>query len=138
MKLSGLAVAGTGFGLPTAALAAGRRANERDPDSVLARLLEGNERFVSGQLAHPGRRPEEFAPLAEGQAPLAIIVGCSDSRVAPEVARPVGPQRPGHLAGSVAGIRGGKRLRQTDSNPLTLRRVLAVEEFRKGAPAPGP
>ena len=72
-------------GLPTAASAAGRRAQERDPDSVLARLLEGNKRFVSGKLAHPGRRPEDFAPLAEGQAPLAIIVGCADSRVSPEV-----------------------------------------------------
>ena len=73
IKVSGLAVAGTGLGLPTAALATAGRAEERDPGSVLARLIEGNKRFVSGQLAHPGRRPEDFAPLAEGQAPLAII-----------------------------------------------------------------
>ena len=85
IKVSGLAVAGTGLGLPTAALATASRAEERDPGSVLARLIEGNKRFVSGQLAHPGRRPEDFAPLAEGQAPLAIIVGCADSRVSPEV-----------------------------------------------------
>jgi carbonic anhydrase len=85
MKLSGLAVAGTGLGLPTTGLAASRNAQERDPDSVLARLLEGNKRFVSGELDHPGRKPEDFAPLAEGQAPMAIIVGCADSRVAPEV-----------------------------------------------------
>ncbi len=31
------------------------------------------------------RRPEDFAALAEGQAPLAVIVGCADSRVAPEL-----------------------------------------------------
>ena len=55
------------------------------PDAVLARLLEGNKRFVNGQLAHPGRKPEDFAALAEGQAPLAAIVGCADSRVGPEV-----------------------------------------------------
>jgi len=105
MKLSGLAVAGTGFGLPTAASAAGRRAQERDPDSVLARLLEGNKRFVSGQLAHPGRRPEDFAPLAEGQAPLAIIVGCADSRVSPEVVfdQGVGDLFVVRVAGNVVG-----------------------------------
>src|SRR5262249_6304056 len=37
------------------------------------------------ELAHPGRRPEDFAALAEGQAPLAVIVGCADSRVSPEL-----------------------------------------------------
>jgi carbonic anhydrase len=58
---------------------------DRAPDAVLARLLEGNQRFVRGQLLHPGRRPEDFAALAEGQAPLAIIVACADSRVAPEL-----------------------------------------------------
>ena len=48
-------------------------------------MLEGNKRFVNGQLVHPGRKPEDFAALAEGQAPLAAIVGCADSRVAPEL-----------------------------------------------------
>ena len=48
-------------------------------------LIEGNKRFVNGQLVHPGRKPEDFAALAEGQAPLAAIVGCADSRVAPEL-----------------------------------------------------
>jgi carbonic anhydrase len=65
--------------------AAVEQAGERRPDAVLARLMEGNKRFVGGQLLHPGRKPEDFAPLAEGQAPLAIIVGCADSRVSPEV-----------------------------------------------------
>ena len=53
-------------------VAAGHRAagTGRDPDASLARLLEGNKRFVSGQLVHPGRKPEDFAALAEGQAPL--------------------------------------------------------------------
>lgn len=58
---------------------------ERDPDSVLAELLEGNRRFVKGELAHPRRTPADFARLAEGQAPRAVIVGCADARVAPEL-----------------------------------------------------
>jgi len=55
------------------------------PDAVLENLLEGNKRFVQGKLLHPGRKPKDFAPLAQGQAPHAVILGCADSRVAPEL-----------------------------------------------------
>jgi carbonic anhydrase len=54
-------------------------------DQVLQRLLEGNQRFVAGQLLHPRRRPEDFRPLAAGQKPVACLVACADSRVAPEL-----------------------------------------------------
>jgi carbonic anhydrase len=58
----------------------------RDADAVLARLLEGNERFINGQPSLLSRRrPSDFAALAEGQEPSAIIVACADSRVAPEL-----------------------------------------------------
>jgi carbonic anhydrase len=55
------------------------------PEALLEQLLEGNKRFVEGNLLHPGRAPKDFTALAEGQAPLAVIVGCADSRVAPEL-----------------------------------------------------
>lgn len=55
------------------------------PDAVLVELLDGNQRFVAGKLLHPGRAPKDFAALAEGQAPRAVVVGCADSRVAPEL-----------------------------------------------------
>ena len=50
--------------------------------AALARLREGNQRFVSGSLngdadANPARRQA----LAAGKEPFAIILGCSDSRV---------------------------------------------------------
>lgn len=54
-------------------------------DDVLQRLMEGNRRFVKGEPSHPGRKPDDFAPLAEGQRPVAAIVGCADSRVPPEI-----------------------------------------------------
>jgi len=66
--------------------AVGRLAPPPDPDTVLARLIEGNQRFMKGQTSLlTRRRPEEFAALAEGQAPSAIVVACADSRVAPEL-----------------------------------------------------
>jgi carbonic anhydrase len=55
------------------------------PEAVLDQLLSGNQRFVEGKLLHPGRAPKDFVALAEGQAPHAVIVGCADSRVAPEL-----------------------------------------------------
>jgi carbonic anhydrase len=85
VQFAGLATGAAGLALPLNGQASSQPAAARDPDAVLARLLEGNKRFVSGQLVHPGRTPAEFAALAEGQAPLAIIIGCADSRVAPEL-----------------------------------------------------
>jgi carbonic anhydrase len=52
---------------------------------VLQRLLEGNQRFVKGETASPRRGPDDFRPLAEGQRPVAVIIGCADSRVPPEL-----------------------------------------------------
>jgi carbonic anhydrase len=54
-------------------------------DEVLKRLLEGNQRFMKGEAASPRRGPDDFRPLAEGQRPIVVIVGCSDSRVPPEL-----------------------------------------------------
>lgn len=85
VRVAGLA-AGAGFVLAEPARSAGATAAAQDPDAVLAALLEGNERFMNGQTSLlTRRRPEDFAPLAEGQSPTAIIVACSDSRVAPEL-----------------------------------------------------
>lgn len=54
-------------------------------DEALARLKAGNERFVSGKVVHPNAGADRRAEVAKGQKPFAIIVGCSDSRVGPEV-----------------------------------------------------
>ena len=54
-------------------------------DEALTRLVAGNERFVRGKARFPTVRKEVFAALAKGQQPYATIVGCSDSRVPPEL-----------------------------------------------------
>lgn len=60
-------------------------AARRDPEAILRDLLDGNRRFAGGQAAGPRRKPDDFAPLAGGQTPDAVIVGCADSRVSPEI-----------------------------------------------------
>lgn len=54
-------------------------------DEALARLVAGNERFVRGEARFPTVQKEVLASLAKGQHPYATIVGCSDSRVPPEL-----------------------------------------------------
>jgi carbonic anhydrase len=52
---------------------------------VLARLEAGNERFVRGEARFPTVQKDILAELAKGQQPYATIIGCSDSRVPPEL-----------------------------------------------------
>ena len=54
-------------------------------EQALARLEEGNERFVRGEARFPTVQKEILADLARGQQPYATILGCSDSRVPPEL-----------------------------------------------------
>ena len=69
--------------LPAGALAAQSR--RLTADESLKDLLEGNERFMSGKTMNPRRSPADFSKLAPAQAPDAVIVGCADSRVPPEI-----------------------------------------------------
>ncbi len=55
------------------------------PQEDLNRLIEGNNRFINGELEHPNRDEEYRLRLVESQYPFAVIVGCSDSRVSPEI-----------------------------------------------------
>jgi len=56
-----------------------------EAESALAALLEGNRRFAAGTLRHPHQAPGWRRALVAGQHPCAVIVGCSDSRVSPEI-----------------------------------------------------
>jgi len=52
---------------------------------ALARLQEGNRRFVANQTTSEPIDRVKRAALAAGQEPFAIILGCSDSRVPAEL-----------------------------------------------------
>ncbi len=52
---------------------------------AMQKLLEGNARFVSGNVSHQDQYVvERRSELISSQHPFAVVVGCSDSRVPPE------------------------------------------------------
>ena len=54
-------------------------------DEALQRLIDGNLRFLRGEARFPTVQKEILTDLAQGQRPYATILGCSDSRVPPEL-----------------------------------------------------
>ncbi|HET8598644.1 MAG TPA: carbonic anhydrase [Castellaniella sp.] len=72
--------------LPAARAAAlPKPGNAVSPDEAVRRLMDGNHRYVSGvTLRHDFAHEREA--LAGGQNPYAAILGCADSRIAPEYA----------------------------------------------------
>ncbi len=56
-----------------------------DPKEALKRLTAGNKRFVDGEPLNGRSSKEARKELVGGQQPFAAILGCSDSRVPPEL-----------------------------------------------------
>lgn len=55
------------------------------PEEAIARLKEGNARFINDQSAHPNREDNRKIIQAQKQTPFASIMSCSDSRVPSEI-----------------------------------------------------
>lgn len=104
--LRGLAAA-TMLGRPageTDAAAAVPNAGRDTPQSSLARLIEGNARYARDAAVNCNKNSHRRAEVLAAQSPFAVVLGCSDSRVPPEV---IFDQRLGdlfvvRLAGNVA------------------------------------
>jgi carbonic anhydrase len=84
---SGLAVGGTLLAGPSAlaeSLTAAPAAPPT-PAGALARLKAGNSRFVMGRSSASTDFSVRRAELVEGQSPFAVVLGCADSRLPPEL-----------------------------------------------------
>ena len=64
---------------------AAEQAPAMSPDAALALLKEGNARFVDGSPSGAALGDARRRELVAGQQPFAVVVGCSDSRVPPEL-----------------------------------------------------
>lgn len=75
------------------------------PQEALARLMQGNKRYINDALEHPNRDQERRLAIVARQSPFAVIVGCADSRVSPEIIfdEGVGDLFVVRVAGSVIG-----------------------------------
>lgn len=54
------------------------------PDSALQALREGNDRFVASKQANRNLQ-QQVSETTKGQWPFAVVLGCIDSRVPPEM-----------------------------------------------------
>ncbi|MCB1041027.1 MAG: hypothetical protein KDA94_16070, partial [Acidimicrobiales bacterium] len=57
---------------------------------ALEALVEGNRRFVEGTPESHVVTPEDRAAMVEKQTPIAVLLGCVDARVPPEIITDVG------------------------------------------------
>lgn len=55
------------------------------PEAAFTRLMDGNKRWVTGDLQHPDRDPTRRELVAQKQEPYGAILSCIDSRVPPEL-----------------------------------------------------
>ncbi|MGW2846002.1 carbonic anhydrase [Streptomyces sp. NPDC001274] len=69
---------------PSAA-GASPEARPTTPATAFARLMEGNKRWVGGDLQHPDRDPNRRQLVAQEQEPFGSVLSCIDSRVPPEL-----------------------------------------------------
>jgi carbonic anhydrase len=104
------------------------------PAEAISKLKEGNSRYTSGNLQHPGQTTERRTELAKTQHPYAAIVCCSDSRVPPEVVfdQGLGDLFIVRVAGNVINDEGLGSLEYTVDH-LGTRLILVLGHQRCGA-----
>ncbi|MFJ9466963.1 carbonic anhydrase [Streptomyces caniferus] len=70
---------------PVAAADASSSPRPTTPAAAFERLMDGNARWVSGDLQHPDRDPNRRQFVAQKQTPFGAVLACIDSRVPPEL-----------------------------------------------------
>lgn len=71
--------------LAAPAIASPHASPAHDPDRVLAELADGNHQYATRSYTHSPSLARQRSGLTTTQAPKAVVVGCSDSRVPPEL-----------------------------------------------------
>jgi carbonic anhydrase len=56
-----------------------------DAEAALRELIEGNDRYALDHVEHPHEGSQRRVDLSIAQHPFAIVLGCADSRVVPEL-----------------------------------------------------
>jgi carbonic anhydrase len=54
-------------------------------EAALQKLKEGNDRYALDHVEHPHEGAQRRVDLSRAQHPFAIVLGCADSRVVPEL-----------------------------------------------------
>ncbi len=74
------------------------------PDQALAKLKEGNQRFVAMTEVEPNVSATRMMAVSQGQQPFVGVLGCVDSRVPPELVfdRGLGDVFDARIAGAIA------------------------------------
>lgn len=123
-----------------------------DPQDALRLLLEGNQRWVRGELQHPDQTRARQLEVAPHQDPIALVFSCIDSRVPPEIVfdRGVGDVfvvRTGGQALDPLVVLGSIEFGPVEFESCRLIMVLghercgaitaAIESIKSGLPAPG-
>ncbi|MFD7436258.1 carbonic anhydrase [Streptomyces sp. NPDC059861] len=86
--LTGAAALGAGLALdasPASAVTAAPRPRPGTPAEALRALEAGNHRWRTYRERHPNESPAVRQSLTSGQYPFAVVLGCVDSRVPPEL-----------------------------------------------------
>jgi len=73
------------FSLTAFVFAADEHAPSVGADAALAKLKEGNARFAASKVSASKPTAAKRAETAQSQHPFAVILGCADSRTAPEI-----------------------------------------------------
>jgi len=79
---TGLVVAGA---MSAGMVTPGFAKTELTPDEALAKLMEGNKKFVSAPQLCEADMLATRAAVAKGQSPWATVLTCADSRLSPEL-----------------------------------------------------
>lgn len=84
-RVAALAAAGAALGATIGSDRAEAQSRGLTPDQALTRLKKGNADFLAGKTRVATGDGKRRLELARTQTPFAVLVGCSDSRVPPEV-----------------------------------------------------